>query len=296
MRIFISTVILIFLIVISFVIYAWIHKPWERLESLDILNERDLDRGAKELKRHNVVIAGMVRDNVLDLYWVRQYIEYTGGFFKDYRVIIFENDSVDGTKWFLHNWAGQNNKVKILSEDFGNTKRPSIKFLADARNHYIDELNHNSEYKDFDMVMVLDMDMSNGWDMRGIFDSFSKINSWDIVCSNGLRDGKMYDMFAFRNHEFPDGPDKNPDFWDKTVPLGQKYYPAGDSMIPVFSCFGGMAFYKRNAIKDCRYDSIDRDCEHIKFHKCASDKNKARIFMNPSQIIRYFSLDWLNYN
>ncbi len=34
-------------------------------------------------------------------------------------------------------------------------------------------------------------------------------------------------------------------------------------------------------------DLINEDCEHVAFHKCATDKNKMRMFLNPNQVIRY---------
>lgn len=71
------------------------------------------------------------------------------------------------------------------------------------------------------------------------------------------------------------------------VPQGQKIYPIGSDLVPVHSCFGGMAFYKKNIVTACEYNSIDNDCEHVPFHQCLIDKNNARIFMNPSQAIRY---------
>ena len=275
---------------ILYVTYAWLARPWEHLKALNALDVNTLSKGQEELKKHKIVIVGIVRDSVLDVHSVSKYIEHTGGFVKDYRVI-FENDSTDGTKWVLNRWAAANDKVKIISEDFGYKRRPSIQFMADIRNRYIDVLKSDPEYADFDMVMVVDMDMKNGWDIRGIFDSFSKINQWDAVCSNGIWYGeRAYDMFAFRNGEFLYG---SQDFWKKIQEGGWKFYPVGSSLVKVDSCFGGMAFYKRDAIKGCRYESVDEDCEHVAFNRCVVDQNFGKMFMNPSQMIRYFTLDWL---
>lgn len=133
-----------------------------------------------------VVICGTSCDNVSDLLQVIKHIEYTGKFFKDYRVIIFENDSSDGSKDILSNWQQSNDRVKILSKDFGNNKRPNIAFLAKARNFYLEELENNSQYNDFEMVVIVDLDMRYGWDIRGVLHSFSHIEERDAVCSNGI--------------------------------------------------------------------------------------------------------------
>jgi hypothetical protein len=288
-----------FLIIISCIVLiwgvcVWFTRPWEKIQLLDVLDSQALSLGQDELKKHKVVIVGIVRDSVLGVYSMTQYVERLENFVKDYRVIVFENDSTDGTKWMLERWAKKNNKVKILSEDFGYQRRPSIKFLADIRNRYIDELHANPEYADFDIVMVTDMDMTNGWDMRGIFDTFSKTKEWDAVCSNGLFYGEStYDMFAFRNEEFPTSLYGTKDFWPTILAATKRYYPVGTPLMKMDSCFGSMAFYKKQAIKDCRYESINEDCEHVAFHKCIIDKNRGRMVMNPSQVVRYFAFDWL---
>lgn len=301
----------------------------EHFDKLDNLDKNILEVGKKEISNHKIIIVGITRDNLEDLLVTMKHINYIGNQFKDYRVILFENDSKDGTKIALDLWAQKDPKVKIISENFNLQKRPSHKFMADIRNKYLYAIK-DKEYNDFDIVMAIDMDMSYGVDIRGIQDSFSKIDQWDAICSNGLtRGSKMFDMFAFRNAEFPFTPLKwhevcssndetNPWlekckngnkyvqgitykymgfrggwqensrlYWMLIVPQGQKIYPIGSNLVPVNSCFGGMAFYKKNIINSCEYNSIDNDCEHVPFHECLKDKNNGRIFMNPSQVIRY---------
>lgn len=263
--------------------------PLEHLNALDKLDHKVLALGVEEMKKHKIVICGITRDNALDSAVVFKHIEHIGGYFADYRVIIFENDSTDGTKAALQQWQNSNKKVKIESVDYSINKRPSIKFLADARNHYLDILEGTHEYDDFDMVMVIDMDMSYGVDIRGVMNSFSTINNWDAVCANGIQSvkGRMYDMFSFYNDEFSRRPrDGESKYWGETVIKGQKHYPIDLGMIPVKSCFGGLAFYKRKVIDTCRYDSPDGDCEHIHFHECLHKKG-GKMFMNTAMIIKY---------
>lgn len=75
--------------------------------------------------------------------------------------------------------------MTIISEDFHNKKRPSIQFLAEIRNKYLHEI-QKEKYESFDIVIAMDMDLYKGIDPRGIAHSFSKINEWDMVCSNGI--------------------------------------------------------------------------------------------------------------
>ena len=264
--------------------------PLEKMPALDELDTNNLATGIKEMKNHKLIMTGITRDNAADWPIMVKHMEYLGGFFKDYRVIIFENDSTDGTKALLSHWEANNPKVQIISQDFFNPKRPSYKFMADVRNKYLESMASDSAYNDFDMVMIVDMDASYGFDVRGIQDSFAKIDKWDAVCSNGISTskGKMFDMFAFRNAQFPSKPaDGSLKYWFWDLHKGQISYPVNSPWVEVDSCFGGLAFYKREYIQDCYYDSIEEDCEHVAFHKCLKEKHQGRMFMNPNQMLKY---------
>ena len=185
---------------------------------LDSLDQKKLKIGADEMAKHKLVVVGITRDNVQAIPSMIRHIEHIGELFKDYRVILFENDSKDGTKLALETWQVNNAKIEIITKDFGNEKRPSHKFMADARNYYLTMLK-NQEYDDFNIIMTVDMDLGKGIDVRGIQDSFSKIEKWDAVCSNGtLDDIVMYDAFAFRNNKFPWAPRKWHEICSKNDP------------------------------------------------------------------------------
>lgn len=250
--------------------------------------------GKTEMQKHKAVFVGIARDNSYQLPNVMRHIEYIGQFFAEYKVIIFENDSSDATKLMLNIWQNINPRVRIISQDFFNKKRLSIKFMAEARNRYLKAL-YQKEYNAFDTVIVINMDMIYGIDIRGIQDSFSKIAGWDAVCSNGILNsvGNIYDVFAFRDEAFPYGPVAYKlryakDYWAKeNISAMRKIYPPNSGLVRVDSCFGGFAIYKRKLFKNCFYDSIEDDCEHVYLHNCMRSKHHARIFMSLAQIIRY---------
>lgn len=287
MNIFFSLLMLCLFIPLGHAESALPSPPLEQLPILNALDSSVLAKGADEMKKHKVVFAGITRNNAPDLAITIKTIEYIGSFFSDYRVIIFENDSDDGTKQILANWKMNNPRINIISENYSIQKRPSNKFLAAARNKYIIAL-QDKQYAEFDMAVFIDMDMAFGIDVRGIQDSFAKMDAWDAICSNGIfkSTGEMWDAFAFRNAEFPHDT-RVPGYWDQLLPKIQKVHSVGSGLTPVHSCFGGLAIYKKASIANCEYDSIDEDCEHIAFHKCATTKNKMRMFLNPNQVIRY---------
>ena len=271
--------------------YAWLnYLPIEKLSILDKIPQKHISNGLGQMSKHKVLICGITRDNDAELPSVIKHIEYTGSQFKDYRVVLFENDSKDNTKKILKDWQISNSKVHVITKDFANIKRPSLGFLATARNFYIDKVMNDPQYKDFDIMMVVDMDMVYGWDIRGVADSFAKIDKWDAVCSNGIytADGVMYDLSVYRAPDFPYNISSRNDCKAKLGAVTcNRVYPVGSKLVPVDSCFGGMAFYKKSFISGCTYASIDKDCEHVPFHTCLKEKNNGHMYMNPSQVIRY---------
>jgi hypothetical protein len=97
----------------------------------------------------------------------------------------------------------------------------------------------------------------------------------------------MYDAFAFRNKEFPWAHYQKPKtYWEEIVPKIQCVHPITSPLVAVDSAFGGIAIYKREKLKGCRYHSIMGDCEHIEFHKCLK-QNGGKMFMNPGQFVKY---------
>ncbi len=263
----------------------------EKLEQLDFIDEKIIKLGEEEAKKHKVIFAGITRDNAWDLPIMIKNIERIGKYFKDYKVILFENDSTDQTKNLLQDWQSNNNKVKIITENFGNKKRPSIHFLSDIRNRYLKVILREQQYRDYDLVIIQDMDMSFGFDDRGIFDSLSKIKEWDAVCANGISDsrGRTHDVFAFRTDEYPLAPYEMHQYWlHDALKLRKVYDPKGD-LVRVRSCFGGLAIYKKKFLEGCQYDSIKKDCEHVYLHQCMREKNMASIVMNPTMVVRYSS-------
>lgn len=239
-----------------------------------------LKEGYSLMKNSKVIICGITRDNIKRFPLIQ--IERTGRLFNDYRVVVFENDSTDGTKELLAKWKQDNNRVNVISKDFGITKRPSISFLAMARNKYLDYIFYH-DFSGFDYVLMIDLDMDS-WNLDGLANSFTYLDRYDVIAANGiLNDIAMYDAFAFRSEQFPHN-HRAPEYWSKIVKDIQKHYCQGSNPIPVYSAFGGMAIYKKKILEPVRYLSVDEDCEHVYLHKTIRN-NGGKIVMNPSLTI-----------
>ena len=69
--------------------------------------------------------------------------------------------------------------------------------------------------------------------------------------------------------------------------------PLPSNLVTTDSCFAGLAIYKSEIIKNCKYDYRHKepphmlDCEHVLFHECVRVLNKARVTTNPDMKLWY---------
>ncbi len=235
------------------------------------------------------VICGLARDIGSLTEALRCRVEALGSMFADYRVVLYENDSRDDTRPQLETWCTENPKAELLTEVRHDPVNPTTRCLARAermafyRNQYH---NHISErFAAFDFAVVVDTDLAGGWSYEGIADTFGHA-SWDGVGSYGLiykRRGMRpnvllhYDAWAYR-------------FYGSDAPLtcrtvNNMQLGRGEPLLPVNSCFGGLAVYRMPAFLSARY--AGGDAEHVPFHRDMRAAGFDRLFLNPSQIALY---------
>lgn len=249
-----------------------------------------VERGKEIAKTKKVVITGLARNIAPVLGKTMARIERTGQLFKDYRVVVFENDSRDNTADQLKGWSKINNRVNAICELREDPINPGKRCLdratrmANYRNKYRTFIHEN--YSDYDSVIVIDLDLPGGWSYDGIANTFGQETEWDFVGANGIifkdYDGVhgrplYYDAWAFRKYG-----DWEPMLARQVNPL---YWPRGEPMLRVNSCFGGLGIYKLKAMSISSYDGSD--CEHIPFHRKMVKAGMDKLYLNPSQIALY---------
>jgi hypothetical protein len=187
----------------------------------------------------------------------------TGCKFEQFKLVIYENNSTDGTKEILNQYTNNKN-VKILSENIvdynkkennkiwaytqvtGSDHPCRIEHICNARNKLLEEIN-KPEYDDYTHVIMIDLD-SNGWEINGILDSFNILCDWDAIFANSPY---YYDYYALRTSSFPFGPEIIGDsFWNLSN------YKFENECIPVYSAFNGIGIYKKELLKKYKYDFI----------------------------------------
>ena len=268
--------------------------------------------GADAMKESKIVICTLVRGIADRFTEIKKRAEKVGSQFKDYRIIVVENNSEDGSRKLLNEWRKKNNRIIILGcgvnsdIDTCNLKfaarqtddhmvdRSRIEKMVKLRNIYMEYLKENeSEYSDFDYVIVWDMDIVGSIYLDGIANSLGWMNSKnsyaknaDGMCAYGIGKIGFFTMYYDRYAHI----DYGDEFHINTKPVHdlKKWlsvrYDNGTPPVKVISCFGGFTIYRFSSIirDDIEYDMSPPDnleCEHVRLNS-----KLKNIYMNPSMI------------
>lgn len=276
-------------------------------ENLKEAHTRAVKNGSIVAKTKKVVFAALVRDVEDRMPEIEKKVEKMGSIFGDYRVLIVENDSSDGTRSYLLGWARRNPKVTVLGcghnvsacsiktaaakTDGHGVDRRRISKMVDLRNIYLKEIKTNPELQDFDYAVFWDLDMIGSVYVDGVahtIDYFERSPDIDVVCAYGIyRWGLLtlfYDTYALLH--------KNEQFHidmktihDIRKGLWEAKYNRGEDPVEVDSCFSGFAIYRVKALlpDSVVYDmspETNLECEHVRLNI----KIKGGKVFNPSMI------------
>ena len=249
-------------------------------------------RGSTVAKTKTVVIATMLRDVADRIPVIRKKVEAAGELFSDYRVLVVENDSKDGTRERLLEWVSENPRVTILGcgrnagvctlpktpkTEGHSVDRGRIQKMVDLRNIYLDairrgdsatgrgnldEIRGSEDLSSADYSFFWDLDSISSVYLDGILHSIGLMSEnpeVSVISANGLyRWGNFtifYDTYALlhRGENF-DVKDKRSH--DIRKGLWEARYGRGDDPVEVDSGFGGFAIYRTEALlgEGVRYD------------------------------------------
>lgn len=201
----------------------------------------------------------------------------------------YENNSDDGTPDELIKWAQEvPDQISVLCERFTREEQLArgvartydnlpcrIEQIAYARNRLMSMLesdtgpSSNAKY-----VIMIDMDNPVPFPVAAILRCITRDpDGFDALVCNGLNPiGYMYDFYAYRDAQFPFGPEiMREAFWsgqhqyyvqtamyNKTMFQGRqlRQNPGGLPYIPIGSGFNGLCIFRRDAIHGVRYSAI----------------------------------------
>jgi hypothetical protein len=245
--------------------------------------------GALVAAGSKVAVVGLARDIVGILPTSIGRIKDTVRHFAGWKAIVLENDSTDGTKDILRQWA-MDDPEHVIVELLDNGK-PHLHGFEPARTEAMAQYRNRcrelvrQHYPEADYVLVVDLDAWGGWSLHGLINGIGwheRMPKAGCMASTSMFkhfgsmiDGKRpwchYDGWAFRWLGW--SPRMGPwfTFW---LP------PPGCPPIEVNSAFGGLGIYKTAAYLEAEYSG--EDCEHVPFHRRMQEKGWS-IHLNPAQ-------------
>lgn len=271
----------------------------------------------------SIIICGIVRDAEVGLRKNIPILKEILEKFKDYRVFIYENDSVDSTKQLLLDWqTNASDKIHIsinntdCCKSIPTTKMPTgvnpffshkrIDKMAKLRNYYLDYVSEKGWIADYMMVVDLDVAKLN---VKSIMSSFADgVPKWDAVTAFGYSTSpeffkrRYHDSYALTLWEDRNIPQTEEMIVKNSRNLGS--LKPSDDWIRVASAFGGVAIYRFESISGLRYSvpAMDNDdsyvearCEHYSLYKQMIDNGNDKIYINPAMLIKYQSLSLMKF-
>ena len=272
--------------------------------------QRKVKAGYAAMKGRKAAICGLARDCAHNLPGNIKSIERLRRCFQASSAVVVENDSRDGTKGMLQDWAETRKDVFILSKDTGEVTVPvrspgqvrpwfsryRIERFVKFRNVYLDYVESNL---DVDTLIVVDLDIF-GFSLDGIANTFGQDIPWHAVTANGKNVPQglsfwggynYYDTYALREAE-----DTRPQTEEMIFAYQDifKGLTVGMPLVRVATAFNGLGVYQMDAVKGLRYHCLANDdphvevaCDHVSLHKQMAERGQGLIYINPSQIVMY---------
>lgn len=272
-----------------------------------------------------LVITGLARNIANRIEQNIRMCSLLGSYFSDYKIIIFENDSIDNTRQIIKDCMKSNRNIHLIDSlkypecklrfpllyNYGIVDRQRISkmsFYRNICNHFTFKF-----YNEYDYMIVLDMDIEGGLPIFKILNSMNEFDhneSLGAICANGRSPipgtlghlDTMYDAMAFCENKTDLENSKYIHFKSfgtiifKYLRMMSLSY-AKRRFIPVCSAFNGLCIYKLNHILNCNYTD-EYVCEHIGFQNQLFNSGKIimidldlRIFVGhqgPKRLIDFF--------
>lgn len=270
----------------------------------------------KPLKESTLIICSIVRNAANGLKRNIPVINSLCKYAKSYKIIIFENNSLDQTKAILKEWQyeiGQQNLYLSMYDIENSNVIPSekevnvnpffckerISRMVELRNQYMDYI--TTQKLEADYLIIVDLDVSRLF-LGGILSSFKLAEDWDAITANGY---SLSPSFCRRYHDTYAltewGKENIPQDEKQIVRNANRYgrLRKNDMLVRVFSAYGGLAIYRFESIKGIRYqllpnnDSrVEMKCEHFSIYKQMVEKGFNRIYINPAMSLKYQTVNW----
>ena len=289
------------------------------LEKLRILDKKNMpklatlaEEGRQEVKQKRIVFAFLSKNSETHIRSMRQKIKTLGKQFKDYHVVLFENDSVDNSRQMFKQWQKVDNHFTLLdccslghcdcklnwqdaSKMKGIISTTRIKKMRSMRQYVLDYIKEH--FSDWDFLAVMDFDLKGAIYEDGFFTTFSNLNTgFDMTFAAGYTTIPIFNsLFLYDGIAYQSAKEKNPlqkggdvmkclytqlvmnkDLLHLPTPLNTKKCKSG---------FNGLAIYAMKSLQNASYDKTDFLCEHVDLHLDMVKNGNHKIYYNPMMIL-----------
>jgi hypothetical protein len=269
------------------------------LDGLQVLTQKLKNSGEAqirtELKGKSITFLGCARQCEAALPETIAKIASLGALFGRWRLVVFENDSTDGTARVVQELARELPIELIQHPGLKDALPERTARLAFGRNALRERaLEIGGDYvcwSDLDGVINRDLPSE-----ASFLDSFGLADCWDAVFP--VNAGMYYDIWALRHPVLCPG-----DYMTlgtvMDASLGRKlavHFAASflqidmramQGWLPVDSAFGGMGIYRTEALRQARYIGMQEGreiCEHVTLHQQMREQG-LRLFINPNFVV-----------
>ena len=264
------------------------------------------------MNNYKVIIVGCTKNSGKDIENNLLKLVEIGSQFKEYKIIIYENDSTDNTLEKLESFKLNNKNFDFIHEEEVESiyiKYKSIDIraaiLTHGRNLLMNEVTH--KYNIYDYMIVADMDnILVNFNPENISEVFKyNVEEWDVMTANC--DIKYYDIWTLRISNDIWKSDIHGKIWSEPIIYDcwretispkqyidkyQKNIPANMPLIETDSSFGGLGIYKISKLKNCKYNGfvyhkdkvLYSQCEHVALNTDIRN-NGGKIFICPSLLV-----------
>jgi hypothetical protein len=214
------------------------------------------------------------------------------------KLVIYENNSIDNTKNILKEFS-DDDRIVCIMEDFtdkqikenskiwaytnvtGSDHSCRIEQISNARNKLINEIN-KKKYNDYDVVMWIDMDLSD-FHFENLENYVEEVKNDEKMVLTG-NSPRYYDYYALRVNQ-----DINQGYTNRLLGpeiVGERFwhYIFKDEIIVkqrqlVYSAFNGIAIYHKNVFKNNKYNYIvDKYVKQYYLELLKNNKNLLRYY------------------
>jgi len=276
-----------------------LHDPSEAFDIYEPLEEEynsHVKQGINIAKGKRLIIAGLLRDRVDVIPSMLEKVRSIGKYFRDYKLLVVENDSVDGTRDELRKAVISDARLEILGcgvnvpeckyndmkTEGHSVTRGRIDKMTRLRNIYMDRI--QEAYSGWDYVLMWDLDLVSVLYPEGVMNSIAWMEELgsDTMSANGVyKWGPVTVYYDTYGHT------EMGDIWitkdklDHDFDVGASIsYQRGERPVKVISSFGGATLYRLASIVGKRYEFSPEDnikCEHTTLHEQLQE-----VYVNPS--------------